>query len=283
MCTEAGERASESAGERNSASSKFSVGRVQTELALSTFAGKLHHFATIDSTQARALLDAQAGAEAGQVYIADEQTAGRGRGGHTWHSEPGSGLYVTVLMRPALKAEHVPCISLAAGLAAQAAVLSVCGLRIDLRWPNDLVTVGPGSRKLGGILTESAMQTDGSLRHAAIGFGVNLNQEQMPEELRNQSASLRMILGVGTAREDLLIALLRQLEDELERLTVKPAAVLERFASRSSWVHGKRVSVAEDEGYTGVTNGLTNTGLLRVRCDDGSLHVVRHGGVRELL
>ena len=78
----------------------FRIERVDEALAGTLFHGKLHHFTTIDSTNTRALADAQGGAEAGQVYIADEQTAGRGRGGHTWHSEPERGLYLTVLVRP---------------------------------------------------------------------------------------------------------------------------------------------------------------------------------------
>ncbi|GAA3770149.1 biotin--[acetyl-CoA-carboxylase] ligase [Terriglobus aquaticus] len=265
------------------ASPALDLSRVNAALADTIFHGKLHHFVTIDSTQTRAIAEAQAGSEGGQVYVADEQTAGRGRGGHTWSSNPGTGLYVTVLARPNLRADDALTISFAAGLAAQAAIREVTGAEIDLRWPNDLVTPGPGSLKLGGILTESAMQTDGLLRYAAIGVGINLNHTVMPPELEAISTSLRRWTGKTVPREAVLIAFLRQLHLELLAVQESPAAVRQRFAEHSRWVWGKRVQVAEQDGYTGVTLGLTAAGLLRVRCDTGQVREVRHGGVREAL
>ena len=282
MCTEKVQQVSEPAREQVGVTNHaFDVSGVNAAMTGSLFAGKLHHFTTIESTQTRAIADAHSGAEGGQVYVADEQTAGRGRGGHTWHSAPGSGLYVTVLVRPSLHADDALLISLAAGVAARAAICDVTGLRIDLRWPNDLVTMGPGSLKLGGILTETGMQPDGHLRYAAIGIGMNLNQEGMPAELQTTSTSLRMVKKAAVSRELLLVALLRRLETELLDITESPPQMLARFAANSTWVRGKRVRVAEGEGYTGVTDGLSASGLLRVQCDDGSQRLVRHGGVRE--
>lgn len=266
--------------------SLFDISRVDAGIRGTLFHGKLHHFSTIDSTNTRALVDAQAGAAAGQVYIADEQTAGRGRGGHTWHSEPDRGLYLTAMVRPPLPADAALSISLAAGLAASYAIEQTIGYRIDLRWPNDLVTVaedGSRSRKFGGILTEGASTTGGELRHAAIGIGINLNQVEFPPELAGQATSLRVECGHTVSREAIAIALLNHLDRELTSLSQMTGEdVLTRFATRSSWVHGKHVQVAEDGGYTGVTTGLTAQGLLRVQCDDGLERVVRHGGVREL-
>ena len=274
MCTEGVQRSGRS-------SAGFDLRRVDAELAGTVFHGRLHHFSVIDSTQTRALADAQAGAETGQVYLADEQTAGRGRGGHAWHSEPERGLYLTALVRPGLRAEQVLLISLAAGLAAQHSVHKVSGLNVDLRWPNDLVT-RDGGRKLGGILTESAMDAGGFLRYAAIGIGVNLNQPAMPEGLASTATSLLLECGARTNREELAIALLTGLHQELDELENNAEQVLQRFAAQSSWVTGKAVQVAEGESYTGLTAGLTAAGLLRVRCPDGTERTVRHGGVREL-
>ncbi len=275
-------RASESAGHQVSGPpAAFDVSVVENGLAGMIFHGRLHHFPSINSTQTRAIAEAQAGAEAGQVYIADEQTAGRGRGGHAWHSEPERGLYLTALVRPRLPAEQVLLISLATGLAAQEAILQVSGYDVDLRWPNDLVT-RKGGRKLGGILTETAMDATGALRYAAIGIGINLNQSEMPGDLAAIASSLLLECGARTRREDLAVALLIRLHQELRVLEKGAEQVLQRFAERSSWVCGKAVQVAEDEGYTGVTAGLTAEGLLRMQCTDGSERVIRHGGVREL-
>lgn len=250
------------------------------------FHGNVQHFSTIDSTNTRALADAQAGVASGQVYIADEQTQGRGRGGHTWHSEPDLGLYLSMLVRPELHSSDVLKLSLITALAAAQAVEEMAGKCVlDLRWPNDLVIGQVPARKVGGILTEAVLLSSGQLRHAAIGIGMNLNQAAFPPDLADTATSLRITLGASVHREQLAVAFLRQMDAELKRLlhnTTEGEDVLPRFERQSSWVRGKRVRVAEDEGYTGTTAGLTSEGLLRVHCDDGTQRVVRHGGVREL-
>lgn len=261
--------------------SRFDWHQVNAGLEGTTFHEKLHHFALTDSTQTRALEAAHAGVEAGQVYLADEQHAGRGRGGHTWHSEPDRGLYLTVLLRPKVRAADTLQLSLAAALAAHAAITRTNGTDIDLRWPNDLVSRCDG-RKLGGILTETAMEPNGALRHAAIGIGINLHQSAFPADLANSATSLLLESGRRTGREALALALLTQLDAELRALESSGARVLERFTAVSSWVAGKRVHVAEEDGYTGVTQGLTCEGLLCVRDDDGRERIVRHGGVRSV-
>ena len=267
---------------------RFSIARMDAALAGTQFHGQLHHYSSIGSTNAQALEDAQAGAAAGQVYIAGEQTAGRGRGGHSWLSEPEQGLYLTVLVRPPLHSTETLQLSLLAGLAAAEAVKQVTGVRVDLRWPNDLVIGAQPARKLGGILTEVASTPDGVLRHAAIGIGINLNGLAFPPELQGSATSLRLQTGSVVAREAVAVALLLALDAELERLAGGSPEVdateniVVRFARASTWASGKQVRVEEDGGYTGVTAGLTAEGLLRVRCDSGVERTVRHGGVREL-
>ena len=263
------------------------IGAVDAGLAGTAFSGQVHHFSSIGSTNAEALQAAQEGAATG-VWCADEQTAGRGRGGHTWHSVAGDGLYVSVLVRPRLVGAEALKLSLAAGLAAQAAVARVAGIGIDLRWPNDLMATPPDGveRKFGGILTESAMQGDGELAYAVIGIGMNLNHVELPEDLRGIATSLKLVGGHAVSRDAVLVALLRALEQEVAlveaeaagRTVAEPLRV--RFARASSWVSGLRVHVAEGDGYTGVTDGLDSTGLLQVRLDDDTRSTVRHGGVR---
>lgn len=266
--------------------STFDLLAVNDALHGTIFHGNIQHFTSIGSTNTRALADAHAGAASGQIYLADEQTQGRGRGGHAWHSEPDRGLYLTMLVRPALQSLDVLKLSLCTALAAAAAVKEIAGRRVlDLRWPNDLVIGQQPARKVGGILTEAASTPSGQLRHAAIGIGINLNQVEFPSELAATATSLRNELGSVVNREQLVVAFLRQMDGELKRLqhdTAGEEGVFQRFERESTWVRGKRVRVAEDEGYTGTTAGLTAAGLLRVHCDDGSERVVRHGGVREL-
>lgn len=260
----------------------FNKERVNHALQGTQFHGKLHHFSVIDSTNTRALADAQAGAADGQVYIADEQTAGRGRGGHTWHSQPDRGLYLTILVRPRLHSNAVLKLSMMTGIAAVRAIAAVTACTVDLRWPNDLVVGSRPARKLGGILTEAVSTPSGNVRHAVIGIGINLNQADFPEDIATTATSLRRETGAAVDREDLAITFLGEMDQELGRISTADDDVFTRFHSISTWVHGKRVHVAEDGGYTGLTAGLTADGLLRIACDDGSERIVRHGGVREL-
>lgn len=262
--------------------------QINAALVGTRFAGKLKHVDSIGSTSTAILEAAAAGAPEGMAMVADEQTSGRGRGGHGWHSSPGDGLYVSVLAKPALPFERALWISLATGLAAQAAVRDTSGLEPDIRWPNDLLL---GSRKCGGILVESVAEpnppgrsrpAESPLRYAVIGTGINVNHAAFPAELEPLATSLRLASGRVQSRQALLIALLRHLDRELTELEQSGDALLERFRKASSWVHAKRVSVPESGGYTGTTAGLDARGFLQVQADDGVLRTVISGGVREL-
>jgi BirA family transcriptional regulator, biotin operon repressor / biotin---[acetyl-CoA-carboxylase] ligase len=251
-------------------------------IAGTAFAGQVRHFASVGSTNALALEAAQAGARVG-AWVADEQTAGRGRGGHGWHSAAGDGLYVSALIAPPLPMTMALWLSLATGLAARAAIREVTGMAVDIRWPNDLLLNG---RKCGGILVETAV--DGAmLRYAVIGMGINVNHASFPPELEALATSLRMESRGKVSRGALLGALLRALDKEIALLVqehlgeIARAGLLERFAEASSWVRGKRVKVEEGGGYTGLTNGLDGRGFLLVDGDDGVMHTVLSGGVRE--
>ena len=266
----------------------FDLSSVEEALANTIFANKLQHFPSAGSTNLLAIEAAQAGATHGSVLVADEQTAGRGRSNHTWHSVAGDGLYISVLLRLQITLADALWLSLATGLAVQAAIATVTGLTPDIRWPNDLLI---DSRKCSGILVETsaiASQSDAPamLRYAVVGIGINVNHQSFPAELETLATSLRRESGKPWARETILIEFLRALEREIALLEAelrglfKGPSLLERFAAASSWVRGKRVRVDEDGGYTGVTNGLDTRGFLRVAGDDGVLHTVLSGGVR---
>lgn len=262
---------------------------VKRALSLTALAGPVVHLPVTESTNELALRAAQGGATQG-IWIADEQTAGRGRGGHRWHSSPGDGLYVSILVTPDLPLDKALWLSLATGRAAQQAIEQESGLRIDLRWPNDLLL---GGRKLGGILVESSVEKAAAgygarLRYAVLGIGINVHHAEFAEDIATLATSLHIEGAPGVRRQPLLIALLRALDRELDLLDREHAGVhdgpgvLERFAEASSWVRGKRVRVPEEGGYTGLTAGLDSRGFLLVDADDGSRRTVLSGGVREL-
>lgn len=246
------------------------------------FAEKLHYFPTIDSTNLYAMQQASEGAAHGSVYVADEQTAGRGRGAHAWHSEQHAGLYVSILLRPQMAPADALWLSLAAGLAVQRAVKETTALNSDIRWPNDLLL---GTRKFCGILTEMNAEAT-RVRYAVIGVGINVNHAQFPNELRAVATSLRIESDRIWPRQDLLTNLLYALEGEIVALLTPDGiadasrSILERITAQSSWINGKQVYVDEAGGYTGVTAGLDARGFLRVRTLEG-MRTVLSGGVRE--
>jgi BirA family transcriptional regulator, biotin operon repressor / biotin---[acetyl-CoA-carboxylase] ligase len=267
----------------------FDLAGVASALTGTPFAGQMRHLRSIGSTNVLALEAAQAGSPHGCVWVADEQTAGRGRGGHEWHSTAGDGLYVSVLLRPRIALLDALWLSLATGLAVQAAIVTVTKLVADIRWPNDLLLSG---RKCGGVLVETsivASQTDAPpmLRYAVIGVGINVNHESFPAELVDTATSLLRESGKTWPREEVLVEFLRALQRETDQLEAElrgassGPGLLERFAAASSWVRGKQVRVDEGGGYTGVTDGLDARGFLRVAGHDGVLHTVLSGGVRE--
>jgi BirA family biotin operon repressor/biotin-[acetyl-CoA-carboxylase] ligase len=268
----------------------FDLEALNAALDASRFAGKLHFFPSIGSTNSYAMRQADGGAPDGSVYFADEQTDGRGRGAHIWESAAGAGLYVSVLLRPRLAPTDALWLSLAAGLAVQSAVRQVTSLEADLRWPNDLLL---GRKKFCGILTElnadharagSATQ----VKHAVVGIGINVHQARFPAELREIATSLTIKTGREWPRQELLVWLLQSLENEVTALTESTERAAQsiclRLEAGSTWIRGKRVRVEErengDGGFAGVTDGLDARGFLRVRTPDG-IRTVLSGGVRE--
>lgn len=258
---------------------------LRASLVGTRFATDLRHFRSISSTNTALLAAAANGAPEGTVYLADEQTAGRGRGGHAWHSEPGLGLYLSALVKPALLLRDALHLSLSAGLAVQEAVQETTGVVLDIRWPNDLLLTNAdgATRKCGGILVETAVNPDSILRYAVIGIGLNVHHESFPNELASLATSLRLGSPGGTlSRTSIAGNVLRRLDEEVAALASGRSGLLERFSAASTWVSGKRVHVPEQGGYTGTTSGLDSRGYLVVSSDDGIQRTVLSGGVREL-
>jgi len=245
----------------------------------SVFAKRIYHFFKVDSTNSVALRLGHDGEPHGAIFIAEEQTAGRGRVGRSWHSEKTSGIYLTVLLRPGIAPVQAPLITLLAGLAARDAVVEQTGLLPDLRWPNDLLLNG---KKFCGILTEMHAEPD-HVNFVIVGIGLNVNHTRMPEELEPIATSLRIETGRVHSRLELLVKLLRCLERYYNQFLAEGAEpILARFAKVSSYARGKRVRISTaTETYAGTTAGLEPNGLLRVEREDGRIQVVISGDVAE--
>jgi len=233
------------------------------------FSKHIHHYYKIGSTNTAAMEAAGAGAAEGSVFVAEEQTAGRGRGANLWHSVRSAGIYCSVLLRPALAPSDVLVLTLVSGLAVHSAVQEIDPrVKVDLKWPNDVLIAG---KKVCGILTEMHAEVT-RVKHLVVGIGINVNQASFPPELASIATSLRMATGTEWSRVELCGALLKSLDREYRNLLEDPEAresVLQRFQQRSSSVQGRQVRIEDDAGLEGVTEGLDARGFLQVRTAQG--------------
>jgi BirA family biotin operon repressor/biotin-[acetyl-CoA-carboxylase] ligase len=242
---------------------------------------QLHHFYKIGSTNTAAMAAAAEGVAEGSVFLTEEQTAGRGRGAHSWQSARSAGIYCSVILRPALPPSEVLVLALAAGLAVRTAIEQVNSLvSVDLKWPNDVLI---GGRKVCGILTEMNAEAT-RVRYIVVGIGINVNQASFPKELEDEATSLRLATGSEWSRVELAAALLKSLDREY-RLLIEQAdarrSILRRFTEQSSWVRGKQVCIEENGSKVeGITEGLDERGFLQVRTAK-ELQTILSGTVRE--
>jgi BirA family transcriptional regulator, biotin operon repressor / biotin---[acetyl-CoA-carboxylase] ligase len=231
----------------------------------------------LGSTMTEAIQLAAAGAPSGTVVGAEEQTAGQGRHGRSWHSESGLGLYLSIILRRQYSPATLPVVTLALGLAVQEAILKYTDLACDLRWPNDVLVQ---SKKCAGILT----QLESSTHPSAIiaGIGINVNHSSFPAELSAIATSLRMASGSIHSRERLLVELLASVDTYCDLLeTQGRGPIIEAFTRASSYVTGRRVCVDQDGSVLrGTTAGLNDSGFLLLRADNGTNSVIVAGGVR---
>jgi BirA family transcriptional regulator, biotin operon repressor / biotin---[acetyl-CoA-carboxylase] ligase len=256
----------------------YDLAALETALAGTIFAGKLHFSQTTGSTNTDAVSAGRDGAAHGSVFFADEQTAGRGRGDHRWQSHSGEGLYVSVLLRPSMVMEDLPIVPLLAGVAAANAVFRAAGVKVDLRWPNDLL-IGP--RKCGGILVESKTERS-QVGFVVIGIGINVHQRTFDSDLSTPATSLDLESGRTISRQALLIALLESLQEETSNLhdRVVLKAVPAQVAQMSTWLCNRQVEVHGPQACAGITRGLDANGFLLVETDKGVV-TVQTGGIRD--
>ena len=226
---------------------------------------RIERLETTPSTMLIATQRAREGCPTGTIVIADAQTAGMGRHGRTWHSQSGSGLYASFVLRLGLPIHQLPVTMLALGLAVGDAIGQTSGLSPDLRWPNDVLL---SSCKCAGVLAQ--LEGDAVI----AGIGINVSQIDFPPDLDTPATSL-LLEGARVSREDLLVALAHSIDFHCARV---PDDILARFTAASSYARGRRVRT--ESLVEGVTQGLDPSGFLIVREDNGRETTILAGGVR---
>lgn len=253
------------------------VNDVQAALDTDRFGQSMRGFETVGSTNSEAAAWARDGAPDGSVVVTEYQSEGRGRHGRTWTADKGHNLMFSVILRPALDADRLGLITIAAGVAVADAIDTfVAPHRTALKWPNDVRLNGS---KTCGMLLEASLSGQQQAEAVVLGIGLNVNQTDFPDALADTATSLRLVKGRTIPRAPLFARLLACLETRYDAVqSQRASAVRAAFEDRLSMLGDTVTFRTSDTGdtLTGTVQGLTETGALRLHTPNGPTTV--HAG-----
>lgn len=234
-----------------------------------------YYFEQIDSTNQEAKRHALSGQRINQLFVADEQTAGRGRLGRTWASQRKEGLWFSLLLYPEIQPEQASTLTLVAASAMSKAIEKTTGLDVGIKWPNDLIL---GRKKVCGILTEMSAEIN-HLHYVIVGIGTNLGQMTFDDALKDKATSIRAE-GKSITAKALLEAFLETFEQDYNRFCQQDiSGVIEEQKKRSVTI-GRRVCITRgNEQLEAEAIDIDNEGKLVVRFDDGSVTALFSGEI----
>jgi BirA family biotin operon repressor/biotin-[acetyl-CoA-carboxylase] ligase len=231
-----------------------------------TLGAPLQRLATTTSTNDEAKRGARAGAPHGATWVAEEQTAGRGRQGRSWVSPRGENLLFSVLLRVDCVPSRLPLVAIVAGLAVRDAVARAAP-RADVRikWPNDVLV---GSKKIAGILVE-AITAGRRIEAVVVGAGVNVHTRAFPEDLAERATSVSLVSSEPPDRDALLGHILERIDHDLHVVLSRGLGIVRGRVDAADALRGKHVR--NESGDAGVASGIDDEGRLLVRRDDDIL------------
>lgn len=266
--------------------SQFMIDKKEIEGLLNTniFGKYLYIFEDIDSTNNFARKLAKEGAPEGTVVLADYQTAGRGRLDHSWQSERAKNLLISIILRPQMDIETVQRLTLATAdllieMLTSFLETEKCQVpQFSVKWPNDLLV---GSRKMAGILTESALKNK-KVDYAIVGIGLNANQSsaEFTEDLKESATSIFMETGRNFKIEQLAAALLNQFEKTYFHLECTDyKTVIDDWKNHCDQI-GKSILIETPEGEeTGIFKDVNESGRLVYQSEDGEVKELIAGSI----
>jgi BirA family transcriptional regulator, biotin operon repressor / biotin---[acetyl-CoA-carboxylase] ligase len=233
----------------------------------------IKYIESVPSTQKIAHSLAQEGAVEGTAVIADEQTEGRGRLLRSWHSPKGTGIWMSIILKPELPPQRAPQFTLIAAVAVVQAIEEVCGLSPEIKWPNDILMNG---RKVTGILTELQAEAD-KINSIIIGIGMNVNQkaEDFPEELQALATSLHLEQGEKISRAKLIQKVMEKLELYYDLYIEKGFTPIKLLWESYAISIGRQITARTITGSIhGKALGINEDGVLRIEDEEGQIHEV---------
>lgn len=229
-----------------------------------------------ESTNQTAKMLAEQGAFHGTLVVAERQVSGRGRRGRPWHSPKGSGIWMSILLRPQIHPMSASMLTLVAAMAVYDAISS----RVEgcaIKWPNDIVING---RKVCGILTEMSSELD-NIHYVVIGIGINVNTDDFPEDIAAVAASMHVITGEYYKRAEIIADVWKSFEKYYDQFlqTENLSLMVESYNQRLVNM-GRKVYIEErGSQYEGTACGIDSEGALLVEKTDGTRTAVISGEV----
>ncbi|OPH47071.1 biotin--[acetyl-CoA-carboxylase] ligase [Paenibacillus ferrarius] len=257
---------------------RWQVSKLLSGLKTKVLGQKVHVYGAVDSTQTIAHALVASGAPEGTIVLAEEQTAGRGRMGRAWHSPPGKGIWMSMVLTPRVPVYFMPQLTLLSAVALCRSIQKVCQVEIGIKWPNDLLIKG---KKVSGILLESSGE-DERLKYviAGIGISVNLKTEDYPEELRNIATSLAIESGQEISREHLVQAFLHEFEDLYALYMDKGFAPIRLLWEALSVTLKRPIRTYAPSGpIEGIADSLDDSGALTVITANGEKVKIYSGDI----
>ncbi len=230
---------------------------------------------TVDSTNEEAKRQALAGAPGGSLFIAEQQSKGKGRLGRSWASPIGSGLWFSLLLRSSLIPARITDVTLLAGLAVCRAIRKSTGCAAMIKWPNDIVIE---RKKVCGILTEMAAEMD-RVDYVVVGIGINVNTEAFSKELKIKATSLRIETGIIISRVNLLQDILREFDALLCNQLHQEDQFLKEYRDLCVSLNRRVGFMRDNRLFSGTAVDISPAGELVVQCDDGTSFPVSSGEV----
>ena len=247
---------------------KRKLNKLSTDLSIKVYK-------KIDSTNTRAKIFAENKIGTNAVFIANEQTAGRGRLGRTFVSLKGKGLYLSILLNEKLPPEFATSLTTYMAVIASRAISSLSGVTPDIKWVNDLYL---GGKKCAGILTEGKSSESGdALDFAVVGIGINLYKQEFPDEVKAIATTLEDESERKVNRCDLAALIVKEFFENLH--LVGSPEIAEEYKSRSFLI-GKQVTVIKPTlEYNATVKNITDKCELLLTLEDGREEILSTGEV----
>lgn len=254
----------------------LSSSEIKSALKPGSIIEEVLYFDQLDSTNTRAKLLGEQGCSSGTLVVADSQNNGKGRRGKGFDSPKGESIYMTALFKPDIPPIKASMITIVAAMAVNSALVEICNIPSKIKWPNDIVV---DNKKICGILTEMSTDTD-IINYVVVGIGINVNNPNMPDELKDVAVSVRMASGKKYRRSTIISSVMDYFQIYYDKfLKTQDLSLIKDEYNKILIHYNKEIEVIRgQEKYKAISLGIDNDGELLIE-KDGNCEKIISGEV----